>query len=217
MTPEAQQKLLPVLQRPTMFRRMSTKTIDCDAEIFTFVVRRPEVLVGIWETMGVSKVKTQRLGTYLLDGKDAAGTNCRMELIYGTPSIHIYFATGSYDGPLSAQTLTGRGVFVLHSNHGQNQVGRSLVACKMDVFLQLDQLGIDLLARTLQPIVWSTAEQNFTESARYISQISLAAENNPAGMSELARKLPQVDGEVRQQFEQVIDRVALRAEARWTR
>ncbi len=216
LTPEAQNKLGPILERPTLYRRMPVQSVDCDPEVFTFVVRRPEVLVGVWDVMGITKVQTKRLTPYVLEGLDSAGTSCKLELIYGTPKIHVYYGTGRYDGPVLAQGITGRGVFVLHSDYAKSAIGRTTVSCNMDIFLQLDNLGVDLVARTIQPLMWSTAEQNFAESAKYVSQVSQAAEMNPEGMQDLIGRLPQVDQEVRTQMCTVVDRVAQRADQRWS-
>ncbi len=215
LTPEAQQKLAPILKHPTLYRRMPAQSFDCDPEMFTFLVRRPEVLVGVWEMMGITKVQTKRLGPFTMEGLDAAGTSCKMELIYGTPKMHVYYGTGRYDGPMIPQGITGRGVFVVHSDYATSAIGRNTVACNMDIFLQLDNLGVDLIARTIQPLMWSTAEQNFTESAKYVTQVSQASELNPDGMKDLAGRLPQLNEDVREQFRTLIDRVATRADQRW--
>jgi hypothetical protein len=213
---EAKQKLSPILEHPTLFRRLPSQSMDCDPEMFTFIARQPEVLVSIWEAMGITKVQTERLGPYLLKGLDSAGTSCELELIYGTPAIHVFYAKGRYDGSIAPQGITGRGIFVLHSTHSKTASGRNLVSCNLDVFMQLDNLGADLIARTIQPLLWGTAEQNFVESTKYVSQISQAAELNPEGIQSLTHRLPSLSPTVRDQFLVQVQRVASRADHRWT-
>ena len=212
----AQRKLSPILEHPTLFRRLARQSIDCDPEMFTYLARQPEVLVSVWEAMGITKVKTDRLGPYLLKGVDAAGTSCELELVYGTPQIHLYYATGRYDGNVVPQGINGRAVFVLHSEYSKSATGRDQVSCNLDSFIQLDNLGADLIARTIQPLLWGTAEQNFAESAKYIAQISQAAEQNPAGIQDLAGRLPNLTPAVRESFSKQVQRVAARADHRWT-
>jgi hypothetical protein len=66
---EAQRKVMSVLERPSIYRRLPTKTVDCDPEMFVFMVRNPEVVVNIWEIMGISQMVAERTGPYTWDGK----------------------------------------------------------------------------------------------------------------------------------------------------
>jgi hypothetical protein len=82
----------------------------------------------------------------------------------------------------------------------------------MDVFLRFDNVGADLVARTISPFVVKTADYNFSESARFIEQLSIAAERNPDAVEELALQMNQLQPQVRSQFIEVTKRTAKRAE-----
>ena len=64
-----------------MFRRLPAQAMDCDQDMFLFLVRHPEVLVGIWEVMDITQVKMTRTGPYVLTAKAGQGTTCVIELI----------------------------------------------------------------------------------------------------------------------------------------
>jgi len=210
LTPEAVNKLKPVLDSPSIFRRMPSQTIISDPEMFTFLVRYPEVLVEIWEIMGMTKVKIQRLGPYVFKGDDAAGTNCKAELVYGSDSLHIYYGVGDYEGTLTGRKLDGRSVVVIHSKPYVNQDGQSKVTAQMDVFLKLDNLGADLVAKTISPLIVRSADLNYSETLRFISQLSIAAERNPQGVDQLSRRMTKVSPEIRQKFVNTSIEAALR-------
>ncbi|MFO0924707.1 MAG: hypothetical protein U0905_19735 [Pirellulales bacterium] len=210
---QAKQKLLPVLEDPSLFRRMPAQTIHSDPEMLTFLVRYPEVLVNIWDIMGITKVTVNRLNPYVFQGKDGAGTECKAELIYGTDDLHIYYGTGSYDGTLVGRELKGRCVCVLHSKPTNAPNDPSMVSGQMDVFLKLDNVGADIIAKTLGPFVGKTADGNFVESAKFVSQLSQAAEHNPMGVQQLASKMNKIQPTVRDQFIQVAHQVAQRSKS----
>ncbi len=115
MTPEAQTKIKGVVQGATYFRRMPQRSIECDQELFKQFVRYPEILVGIWDAMGATKVQVDRTAPFVFQADDGAGTKCNVELLYGNDSVHVYYSTGDYTGKLVPKKIDGRSVCVVHS------------------------------------------------------------------------------------------------------
>jgi len=210
LTPHAQERILSVAGSPTLYRRLPAQAIDCDPDMFTFLTRNPEVLVGIWELMGITSVKTHRIGPYQFEAVDGTGTKCNIDLVYGDPNIHIYIADGSYDGKMVTKPVRGRGVFVLRSSYATSANGRTTVTGTIDCFVKIESLGADLIARTLSSLIGRSADNNFIETARFIGQISQASERNMPAMTDVAYRLPQVSESTRQQFVKVIRTVARR-------
>lgn len=204
----ASQLVREVVENPSFFRRMPPQEIECNPEMFTFLVRRPEVMVNIWELMGITQVSTQRTSPFTFVAHDGVGTTAKCDLIYGDENLHIYYGTGDYDGSLTPRKVTGRCVCILQSRTASDDAGGSAIAGTMDVFLKLDNLGADLLTRTLAPLVGKTADYNFIETAKFISQISQICINNPAAAQELASQLGNVDGAVRQEFASIAAKIA---------
>jgi len=207
---ETQRKLLSVVERPSIFRRMPTKSIDCDTDLYLFLIRNPEVIVNIWEIMGVSNMTAERAGAYAWKGNDGAGTICNIELVYGTENLHVLYGDGYYEGPLLKRKINGRCVLLLHSGYSRGQDSRGYIGNQLDVFLTIDNVGADLIAKTLHPWVGQTIDTNFTESAKFLSRLSLAAETNGSGMQRLSDKLTKVQPPVRDRFTSVSASVAER-------
>ncbi|MDV7402867.1 hypothetical protein RZS08_66200, partial [Arthrospira platensis SPKY1] len=44
----SREKLRPVLEKPSLYRRMPTQAVDCDPDLHLFLIRYPEVIVNIW-------------------------------------------------------------------------------------------------------------------------------------------------------------------------
>jgi hypothetical protein len=203
LNPQAREKIAAVVKRPTLYRRMPANVIDCDPALFRFLIRHPEVVVNIWQLMGITKVTATRLGPYLLETTDGVGTRSKVELVYGTNDTHLLYCEGDYDGPLCRQPLTGRCVLLLKSGYVDKADGGTHVTNRLDVFLQLDHLGAEALTKTLHPFLGKSADVNFVESTRFLERISRTAENNGPGMGRLANRLDKVDESVRDQFVQL--------------
>lgn len=212
---ETHRKILSVIEHPTIYRRLPKKTIECDAELYLFLLRNPEIVVNMWQVMGVAAMTAQRTGPFTWNGNDGSGTKCDVELAYGTEEMHILYGDGFYEGPLFKRRITGRCVLLLRSGYEVGKDERSHVGNLLDVFLTIDNAGVDLIAKTLFPLVGTTADTNFAETAKFISRVSYTAEQNPPGLQRLAGKLTKVDDPVREQFSHVaagvVERAALRS------
>jgi hypothetical protein len=205
------QQIREVLESPTFFRRMPKQQIDCDPQMFTFLVRRPEVMVNIWDMMGITKVSAQRTSPFSFMADDGVGTACKCDLVYGDADTHIYVGTGEYDGSMVPRKVTGRCVCILHAESGQSEGAQATVAGTMDVFLKIDNLGADLLARSIGPFVGKTADYNFVETAKFISQVSQICRVNPEAAQGLAMRLDKVDEPTRREFASIAARIATQA------
>jgi len=200
LTEDVQERITDIVHRPTIFRRMPIKVIDCDPELYRFLVRYPEVVVNIWKLMNITNVSLQRTGRYTLDAADGAGTISSMELVYGTQDTHLIYCDGAYEGPLFRRPVNGRCVLLLKSGFVETEKSRTHVVNRLDVFLQLDHAGAEVLTKTLHPLVGRSADVNFLESTEFLQRISRTAEQNGPGMQRLALRLDDVHDAVRRRF-----------------
>ena len=214
LTSETRRKLMAVIERPSIYRRLPQKQIDCDPALFVFLLRNPEVVVNIWELMGIANMTAQRQGPYLWKGNDGSGTACDVELVYGTDDLHVMYSDGFYEGPVLKNKLTGRCVLILKSGYGQNADRRWLVGNRLDVFVQIDNMGADMVARTLAPWIGKQADNNFIESCKFATKLSQTAETNGPGVQRLADKLTKVEPSVREEFARLAIAVQQRAAQR---
>jgi hypothetical protein len=211
LTRQAQDRILSIANSPTLYRRLPTQAINCDRDMFLFLTRNPEVLVGIWDLMGITKVNTNRTGPFQLEARDGSGTECHVDLVYGDPNLHIYVTDGSYDGKLVTKPILGRGVFVLRSSYSTSASGGTTVTGTIDCFVQIENLGADLVVRTLSGLIGRSADKNFVETARFMSQVSQASAMNPPAMIDVAQRMPQVGEPIKQRFVSVITAAAQRS------
>ena len=211
LTPEAAAKIRSVVSQPTVFRRLPVTTIDCDPNLLVFLLRNPEVVVNIWELMGITQIELQRRGPFHFAAHDGMGTVSQIELVYGTGTEHLYFGRGVYEGSLLKNKVYGECVMLLRSGTFTGPDGRSKVRNVLDVFLKLDSPTLDLVVRTCQPLFVKAADNNFVETANFLRKLSRTAELNPTGVGELAGRLTQVQPQVRSDFAELVNQVATAA------
>jgi hypothetical protein len=201
-------RIWSVIDNVSVYRRLPTQSIDCDPELFMFLVRNPEVVVDIWRVMGITNMTLDRRGPDRFRACDGQGTTGNVEFAYRSDDLHVIYSEGMYDGPMYPTKLRGQCVMVLKSNYVRGPNGHVTVVNRLDAFLRIENLGAEIVAKTLQPLLGKTADHNFSETTSFVTTLAHTAETNPAGVARLAQRLRHVDPQVRQQFADVAVRSA---------
>ena len=212
-----------VVADASIYRRLPTRVIDCDPDMFTFLLRHPEVVVDTWRLMGVSRVSLSRLSEGAYRGTDGAGTTGQVRVVYAdwgraAKNLAVIYADGGYEGGPLAGPVKAQSVVVLRSGSIREENGRYYVTVRVDSFIRIERLGVEIIAKTVQPWIAHAADQNFIETLTFVSNFSRTAERNPQGMERLASRLPTVDEPTRRELVQLCfqtaDRYADAAQAR---
>ena len=204
LTRSSRSKVSHVLQKASLYRRLPTQSIACDADLYAFLLNHPEIVVNIWQTMGVTQMTMQRGESGHYQVSDGEGTKGRMEYLYQSPELSIIYSEGSYDGRLYPRTVRGRCLMVLRSSYQRDSAGNAVVVGRLDTFLAIENLGVEIIAKTFQPVIGNAADHNFTETARFVGTLSKTAETNPQGMVRMAHRLKRVEPETREQFAELV-------------
>jgi hypothetical protein len=160
----------------------------------------PEVLVNIWQAMGITGMSLHRTGPGAYKIDDGAGTQSDLEILHRDPNTHLVYAEGIYSGPVLKRPVKGRCVVLLKSGYSQKEDGAEFVTHRIDAFIHLDRVGAELVAKTFQPLVGKSADENFSEATAFLGRLSQAAEQNQAGVQRLGQHLTNVDPVLQQQF-----------------
>jgi len=211
LEPNVRQKVAEVVSDPSLYRQTPVEVTACDPEMFQFLLRNPELVVNLWELMGISNVKLIRTGETTFRAADANGTVCNIQLVYGDHQQHVVYAEGVCSGPLLGKPIHVRCVLVIRSGFVREADGRYFVSGRMDTFIKVENAAVELIARTLKSIVVKSTDENFSESLAFVGKVSRTAEKNPDGMKRLSGRLAKVQPEVLKQFDALTDRVAERA------
>jgi hypothetical protein len=196
--PAYQQAVRDVLASPSLFRRLPTNVVDCHPDLFTFLAQNPEVLVEIWRHLGVSQVTLKRIDEKTYDISDGAGTTGKLVVVEQTcePAAQnriVMFAEGSYEGKPFSRPISANCVIVLTSGSMEETNGRRYVASRLDSFIKLDRMSLELVAKAVHPFVGQTADRNFADTLSFVSNLSYTAENRPQAIEKLAVEVERLD------------------------
>ncbi|MEN6407549.1 MAG: hypothetical protein ABFC77_13895 [Thermoguttaceae bacterium] len=202
------EKIKTVLSNVSIFRRMPVRVAECDPAFYLFLVRHPDIVVNIWELMKVSRLQLRQVDQDRFELREPAGAEVNFEYVYKSHDTHILYGEGQYSGPLMTHAAHGRGVLVLKCGYVRETNGRYYVTSRLDCFLAIEPLGVELLGKTVSPLMGKTADSNFIQTVGFVGALSRTAEQNAPGMQNLATRLRHVSPEVRAQLIDVVGDMA---------
>ncbi len=211
LTDDGRQKVAAVMSQVSIFRRLPTQVIACDPKLYLFLIEHPDMVVNMWEVMDVSDMRLEKTGPDSYRANDGVGTAGKVEYLHHSYDTHVMYAEGSYNGPLFINPVHGRCLLVLKTGYVRETDDQYYITCRLDAFIQLQNVGLELVAKTFQPLVGKTADHNFRETAAFLSMISRSAEREPRAVQHLASKLTKVSEEDREQLSEMAQEVALAA------
>jgi hypothetical protein len=190
------------LRASTLYRRLPPATVACDAEFLDFVLARPEVIVDVWRVLGISRLSLDPTGPARWRLADGYGTVGSVRLVHwkrqGDGGLFVYLGQGGYSGALTPQPLTGSCVVIVrHAPVAIDAHGGARHEVRIDAFLDVDGLGLELVTRALQPLIVHSAAANLREIAVFVSQFARAAERNPAAVARLTSRMSRTSPEDR--------------------
>jgi hypothetical protein len=210
---DSRAKVNSVLNNAAIYRRLPTRTVNCDPDLYLFLVRHPDVVVNIWELLGVAQIQLRQTDIDSFRIAEAEGTAAALEFLYHSRDLQVVYGKWTYTGPLLAHKINGHCLAVLRSNYAKDPNGRYYVTARLDGFVSVESGGAELLARTLQPLMVKNVDANFVQTIAFLGSLSKTAEVNPQGMQRLAERLGHVQEGTRQQLGEVVQSVTQRAAA----
>jgi hypothetical protein len=215
MSPASRQTTQSIINNTSIYRRLPTRIIDCDPDLFTFLLQHPEVVIDVWRVMGISQVALNKTPDGSYRGTDGAGTTGNVRYLFsnwseGAHNTAVIYADGAYQGPPFVTALKAQSIMLLRSGSVHETNGRRYITVKIDTFVRIEQLGIEIIAKTVQPWIAKTADQNLIETLTFVSNFSRTAEKNPQGMKRLASRLEGLDEPTRNQLVTLCFRTAER-------
>ena len=108
LDPVARGKVRGVLSKVTAFRRMPIRVVDCDPDMYVFLSRHPDVVVNVWEVLGIGKMTLRQIGSNTYHLVDSAGMQARVEYLYHSHDKVVIYA----EGTRRARLLAGDGTLI---------------------------------------------------------------------------------------------------------
>jgi hypothetical protein len=196
------------LRATTLYRHLPPQTFACNGDLLAFSLHKPETIVDLWRVLGISRLSLDPAGAGQWRLSDGYGTVGALRLVHresrGQAGVLVFHGRGAYSGSLSPRQLSGTCVLLVrHSPAPADALGRARQTVQIDAFLDMDGMGLEIVTRTLQPLIVRSAAANFHEICLFMTNLSAAAEENPDGVARLAARLARTEPADRQELARI--------------
>jgi hypothetical protein len=201
-------KVHAVLANITIFRRLPVRVVDCDPDLYLFVVRHPDVVIGIWNTLKISQLKLKQTGPEEFRLNEESGIAANLDYLYSSHEMHLIYAEGVYEGSTFGRQVRGSGLFCLKSGYIRETDGRYYITSRLDAFISVEPSAVEIVAKTLHPLLGFTADNNFTQTIAFVGSLSRTTEQNSRSIQRIATQLNGVQPDVREQFIKLAEKIS---------
>ena len=210
LTPSTQAKIKKVASGSPLFHRMPQQRVYADPEIYQFLLRHPDMVIGFWEQLGTTQLSFSevRENHYVL--RETGGTVASIEILYRTDNLCIVYAKGEYRGPLLAKAYQGDVILILRTQYSRDEKNEPMVVCDLDTLIQINSLGADMLVKLLFTSLTKVADSNFEVTISFVSEVSRAASRTPIALKDTAEEITSVRQDVCAEFCDIVDMAAMR-------
>lgn len=208
LLPESLAKAKSVVENHTIYRRLPQQAVYCESSIFEFLLLHPNIVVALWEQLGVTQISLKELDADRFLMKETTGTIAKIEVLYRTPNMCVIYAKGLYKGPVLANTVEGDMLGILQYKYSEDNEGEPFVACRLDSFIKIKNPGAELIAKLISPIVGKVVDSNFEQTVAFVGNVSDASKSDPELVKSLTVQLESVRPEVRREMLSIVNAIA---------
>jgi hypothetical protein len=214
LSPPMKQKLSLIVQNHSIYHQLPTQAIFCDPEVYQYFLEHPDLLVGFWECLGLTQIALRETDTDRFNLVETTGTVADVGLFYRSTNCCVVYARGEYKSPITPRKIDGEALLILQSRYARNIENEPIIVCKLDVFVKIDSIGADLLVKLFATTLGKIADGNFEQTLGFVSHVSDTSAISANSVKKLTKSVKNVRPEVRNDFADIIDRVAIRASRR---
>jgi hypothetical protein len=202
MAPAERQIAEQAIKQTTLYRHLPAASVACDAALLDFILTKPETLVDVWRVLGISRLAFDPVGPGMWRLSDGYGTAGTVRLLHRERTerggVYVFHGRGGYSGPLAPKQLSGSCLVVVrHTVDTASPAGRPRQTMRIDAFLDVDGVGLEIVTRTLQPLIVRSAAANLHEISLFVTQFAAAAARNPAAVARLTDRMSRTSPEDR--------------------
>lgn len=198
LTPQNSAQAYSVLNNISVFRRLPVFRIPADGEFVKYLANNPDIVVNIWEKIGISQISVLEQGKGLYRVSDIAGTSGTMKNLWSGENGVLYYMEGGYRGNLLARHVRGKALILVRFNVQRDASGLEYTTCFVDTFLSLDQDFYDAATKLLFPMLGRVADNNLEQSLFFVYWYSDRCKRSPYNMASFALELKNARLETRQ-------------------
>jgi len=189
LAPADRQQIAPLIDSPSLYRRLPTLQCGVDSRAYRFFTDHPDVAVSIWRVMGISEMLMWQVGPneYETDLRD--GTFGVVKVLHRSPERMLVLCQGQFKSPLLKKPIRSVALLHLQTAFGQDLSGQPIASHTGDVFVHFDSVAVEAVAKLVSPMSFQMADRNFEEVTLFLRMMDEAMSREPGWIEQTAANL----------------------------
>jgi|GEM_PF-4223606 len=206
---DSDKKLLAsVVENIDIFRRLPTKSVVSDHDLYRFSLENPDLIVAIWQKMGIKKITITQDDEGWFNFTEGTASKGRFKFLHQSANLHVLYGEGKYSPKWMLTPISGKFVVVLRSGYWIDDKKKKCIISRLYAYGSLPLGGGNLLATTLKPAYFPIMDENFKQCVAFVARLGDTAKRNAEGMAELIESLDEVSEVKREKMTQITSDLA---------
>ena len=189
LTAPSQKLAQGVIHNASLYRRLPTIRCQADHHVYRFFADHPDVAVGMWRAMGVSKLQMFQTGEFEYEADAKDGTVGVITILSRTPTDCLIHCSGMFQSPVLAKPIQARAILHVRTAFEVNADDQQLVTHTGDLFVTFPSQTVENVAKAMAPISNKITDKNFEEISLFVRMMQLAMTQQPGWVEQMAAKL----------------------------
>jgi hypothetical protein len=214
LSPAQRQKAAAILESLSLFRELPTLAIEVEPEVHEFFLKHPEVAVGIWRAMKISKFELTETSPGFFSATDNNGTHGKIEVLYRDQHQMLAICDGVVHSPILPGDIEARTLLHLQWDFVKNQDEKIWSRNRLRMYVSFPSQAIEAAARVVSPLGNLIIDRNLREVCLFVGIMSAAMAHQPGWVEHIAGKLEGIGHQRRDDFLQLTARTFVAARKR---
>lgn len=188
---EQRQRVHDVLESISLFRELPTVSYQVEPEVFHYFLNHPDMAVGIWRAMGISKFSLSQTAANEFQADCGDGTSGVIEVMHRGADHVLLYCDGGFKNALMLKPVRSQCVLFLQWSFTKNSDDRPFVKQKATMFVSFPSNTVETAARVVSPVSNHIVDHNVREISLFVHMMSQAMQKQPGWVERTTNK---VDG-----------------------
>lgn len=203
LTSSGRQTANEITNQMSLYRRLPECRFEIEPETYDYFIGNPDVVVSLWQTMGISAINVRQISQYHYQMNNSDGTASDLYFIRRSNDSNIVYCDGQFKSPFLKAPISAKGLFCLYHKYEKQADGTTFVRHHADVFVSFPNVAVETAAKLIAPVSNYIADRNFQEISLFMHTMSLTMARQPTWVQEQAARLRGVRPDQAQQLMEV--------------
>jgi len=197
LMPAERSEAVAVLKNISLFRELRTLAFEVDPHVHEFFLDHPEIAVGIWRAMKISKFQLKEVEAGVYQATDGKGTKGRVKILYRDAHQILAICDGVVQSPIIPGVIQAKTLLHFQRDFIKSKEDAIWSRNRLRMFVAFPSDAVEAAAKVVAPLGNLIIDRNLREVCLFVAMMSAAMQRQPGWVEHMARQVEGVPEETR--------------------